>query len=253
MDAISRGAWFPTNEPIHFDVTGHLRNGQHRLTAIANSGHVLQQLVVRGATEEEIDSIDTGTRRLPGDVLALRHFVADGDTAATALKMLYSVEHGWLPVQGGRNHLKDKNKGMNNHEVGRYFTFHPEIVKSVEYINETPVLRKLLGSRGTMAFCHYSITQKCKSVNSNAGYDFFHALERDIYKDFDDPVYRLRERLTRAKSATPQSKDKLSVTAAAALIIKAWNLWITGRSITRLAWRTNGIIPEAFPTPLAPK
>lgn len=248
--AITTGEWFPTIEPIHFDIGGHLRNGQHRLTAIEQTGATLEMLVVRGATEDEIDAIDTGNRRIPGDVLSLRHGVADGDTTAAALKFLFNYEHGWMPAGSGRSML-------NNHDMGVYFTEHPAIVKSVQYVNETPSLRKL-GSKGTMAFCHYLITQATYRVDIDAGREdrgdkFFHCLEREIYDGNNDPIYRLRERLYRAKNSYGSGKERLTVADVAALIIKAWNMWVTGKTITRLAWRNYGDNPEPFPKPLSPK
>ena len=244
--AMNKGEWFATVEPIHFDTTGHLRNGQHRLTAIEVTGKTAEFMVVRGATEDEIDAIDTGNRRLPGDILSLRHGVADGDTAATALKHLYNIERGWAPSMGGRSN------GMNNHEIGKVFSKHPDIVESVAYVNETPSIRKL-APKGTMAFCHYIITQKAELAYSDRAIEFFRCLERDIYQSNNDPILRLRERLHRAKNSFGANKERLTVAEMSALIIKAWNLWVTGKPITRLSWRNFGEKPEAFPTPLAPK
>jgi len=243
--AITTGEWFPTIEPIHFDALGHLRNGQHRLTAVEQTGATLEMLVVRGATEDEIDAIDTGNRRIPGDILSLRYGVADGDTSATALKFLFNYEHGWMPAGSGRSML-------NNHDMGLYFNEHPDIVKSVQYVNETPSLRKL-GSKATMAFCHYLITQASYAVTSNRCADFFHCLEREIYDGNNDPIFRLRERLYRAKISFGANKERLTAADVAALIIKAWNMWITGKTVTRLSWRNHGDNPEPFPKPLSPK
>ena len=251
--AMESGKFFATIEPIHFDVMGHLRNGQHRMTAVIKSGKTVEMLVVRGATEDEIDAIDTGNRRLPGDVLALRHGVADGDTAATALKHLWNYELGRAPTGGGNNKA---GVGMNNHEMGQYFLKHPKIIDSVAYVNETPSLKRMT-ARGTMAFCHYAIMGKCKEgIATELAETFFHNLARDIYTGNTDPIYRLRERLQKAKDAPvngPNKKDKLNITETCALIFKAWNFWIAGKETTRLSWRIGGDIPEDFPRPKSPR
>lgn len=36
----------------------------------------------------------------------------------------------------------------------------------------------------------------------------------------------------------------------AALVVKAWNAYRTGRPVTNLRWRSGGSSPEAFPTAL---
>ena len=251
--AMESGQFFATIEPIHFDVIGKLRNGQHRMNAIIKSGKTVEMLVVRGATEDEIDAIDTGNRRLPGDALALRHGVADGDTAATALKHMWNLERGQMPQGGG---IGKAGMGMNNHEMGQYFLKHPDVVHSVSRINESPSLKRL-AAKGTMAFCHYAITRKCKAgIATELAETFFLNLERDVYTGNSDPIFRLRERLQKAKNAPvngPNKKDKLSITEMCALIFKAWNFWIAGKETTRLSWRVGGYLPEEFPLPKSPR
>ncbi len=248
--AMESDKFFSSIEPIHFDIHGKLRNGQHRMTAVIQSGKTVEMMVVRGASEDEIDAIDTGNRRNPGDLLALRHGVPDGDTAATALKHMWNMERGVRPQGGG---IGRAGRGLNNHEMGQYFLQHPNMVNSVAYINETPSLKRM-ASKGTMAFCHYAITNRCPDWAIELAETFWHNLARDIYHGNTDPIYRLRERLQKAKVAGIQNKkDRLNTTETCALIFKAWNFWIAGKDTTRLAWRIGGDIPEDFPKPNAPK
>jgi hypothetical protein len=241
--AIKTDSWFPTIEPIHFDSQGRLRNGQHRMWAILESGRTLEFLIVRGATEEEIDAIDTGTKRSPGDVITLRHGTPDGDVAATVLKLLWMMEEGYLPGGGG---LTGRSAhAPTNHQMAQYFLQHPKLLTSIQYVNQTPAIRTM-GPKGTMTFCHYLITH----AGGAQADEFWNCLAMAIYGHNNDPILRLRERLTKSKNAGTQNKrDKLTVTEMSALIIKGWNFWISNTPVQVLRWTRFGDKPEAFPVP----
>ena len=57
------GRHVPTHQGIAFDMAGNLVDGQHRLTAIAESGVGVRLLVTRGLGHEAFDVIDTGRVR----------------------------------------------------------------------------------------------------------------------------------------------------------------------------------------------
>lgn len=246
VGAIKGNSWFPTIEPIHFDEAGALRNGQHRMWAIVETGKTLDVLVVRGATEEEIDAIDTGSPRLTGDVLTLRHGMAEGDVVATVLKHLWSLNQGGIPTGGGGG-LRRRG-APNNHQMAQYYLEHPHLLASVRYVNETPAIRKM-AAKGTMALCHYLITQ----AGGDRAHEFWRCLAMAIYASNNDPVYRLRERLTRAKNASARrggaKADRLDVTETSALIIKSWNNWINNNDVQLLRWQRFGDHAEIYPVP----
>lgn len=69
--AILRGEWKCTHQPIAIDTAGVLLDGQHRLTAILGSGVPCECLVAFDAERETFDCIDIGAKRSLGDVLNL--------------------------------------------------------------------------------------------------------------------------------------------------------------------------------------
>ena len=243
-NAIQNGDWHSMIEPIHFDSAGRLRNGQHRLTAIADSGRTVTVMVIRGATEDTIDSIDTGSRRTPGDLLKFRYDLADADTTAIVLKYLWQMKGIDGPPHPRSSGGSDAR--FNNHVLGEYFLEHPGVESAVAYINAEPSLRKL-GSKAIMAFCYYHIlTNGGERAN-----DYFRCLDKEIFDGKGDPARHLVDRLRRAKSTghSGNKKDRLNVTEVAALTIKAWNLWVAGRSTGSLRWKLYGEKPEKFPFP----
>jgi hypothetical protein len=69
--AIKRGEWKVTHQGIAFDVTGALRDGQHRLSAIVLSGKAVQIMVTRDLEEECKLVMDRGVIRTNADLTGL--------------------------------------------------------------------------------------------------------------------------------------------------------------------------------------
>jgi hypothetical protein len=73
--SMKAGQWQMNGQTIVFEENGRLADGQHRLLAIIESGVSLKFLVVRGAENESMKSIDTGRNRSGGDVLHMMGIV----------------------------------------------------------------------------------------------------------------------------------------------------------------------------------
>lgn len=69
--AILRGEWKLNGETIIFGASGTLLTGQHRLRACALSGVSIKSWVVRGVDDSAFDTVDQGTKKTNGDVLAI--------------------------------------------------------------------------------------------------------------------------------------------------------------------------------------
>ena len=115
------GKFFSNVAPLHFDTEGRLRNGQHRMWMVIESGRPQEFMVIRNASEEEIDALDIGKRRTGGDVLVLDGY-ENGTLLAGALVNLWMYEHGINPGYS-RSFFNTKNApGMTNHMMREYAT-----------------------------------------------------------------------------------------------------------------------------------
>jgi hypothetical protein len=65
------GRWRRTGEPIIFDESGQLVDGQHRMWAVIESGCTIDMLVVRGVPMDAIHNIDTGKPRSTAQVMQI--------------------------------------------------------------------------------------------------------------------------------------------------------------------------------------
>ncbi len=237
------GEFFNTVAPIHFDDQGRLRNGQHRMWMVVESGVSQEFLVIRGLSEAEIDALDTGARRTGGDALTLDGN-PHGKALAAALHNLWNYEHGYFPgftVDKARSGIVP----LNNHMMREFASRRPNVSVSTAYVVGQPSLRRLM-PQSLAVFCHYVICE----ANSTQGPEFFRRLILGMYDGEKDPIYHLRTRLE--KHATGIKRvDKLSRAEIAALTIKAWNAWVQGRPVQVLRWLHGGNKAEAFPRPVA--
>ena len=221
------GKFFSNVAPLHFDTAGRLRNGQHRMWMVIESNRPQEFMVIRNASEEEIDALDIGKRRSGGDVLHLDGY-ENGTLLAGALVNLWMYEHSINPGYS-RSFYNTKNApGMTNHMMREYATLNPGMGDSVAYMKQTPSVR-LLGPPNILAFCHY-ITLKA----SPQGQVFWDSLANQVFWGQSDPAFRIHERLSRAKAG--QRQNRLVPTEVAALVIKAWNFWVQGKAIQQLRW-----------------
>lgn len=68
-----RGEWVTNGDTIRFDTGGQLRDGQHRLRMVKQTGIPIEVVVVRDIDPAVFKTIDTGKHRSLGDVLFIDH------------------------------------------------------------------------------------------------------------------------------------------------------------------------------------
>lgn len=68
-DLMTRKKWGLSQDAIVVDIDGHLRNGQHRLQAIVDTGMAQYLVVLRGVSPEIDKNCDMGKRRTVKDLL----------------------------------------------------------------------------------------------------------------------------------------------------------------------------------------
>ena len=104
-NVMTRGLWQLTNQGLAFDSEGWLVDGQHRLASIIRSSVTVQMLVARNVSHEvAIQAIDSGSKRTPGQRLAMMG-EANGNSRASICRyvsILLSEEKAshetWNPI-----------------------------------------------------------------------------------------------------------------------------------------------------------
>lgn len=227
------GAWAEDGQSIKFSVTDTLLDGQHRLTAIAQAGVTVRMLVVTGLPDATQDTMDTGAKRVLGDVLKLR-----GEQYSITLAAILLRVYQWK--QGYRKNLKSAGAARPTHrQLLAVLDEHPELRRSAEIADRVRKAGRLTGS--TAGLCHWLFN----SIDYSDCSFFFARFGDGVALTGDDPIYVLR-RVVDNFSLEKQRPDDAYVTA---LVIKSWNAFREGRSIQVLSFRAGGSSPEQFPEP----
>lgn len=245
------GRWRETHQGMAFmgyidDGTGIFADGGQRCRAIIAASTIGAKLgdvelppnpeiafwftVTEGMTQEEIDAVDIGKRRTPGDFAQMAGW-AFKNAAASAARLCYLYENvPWSP------------------EAWRKHPVTPGMIK--KYLRENPGLREaiLQGSRVSKqmiissAIAGYHLGVK-EDVSEELLSEFIDHLQSGANMDKGNPILTLREMLrkTNAKRRKWTREEQL------ALFIKAFNKWVTDTEVSMLSFKTIGPTPDFFP------
>lgn len=230
-EAMLRGEWNP-HSTITFAEDGTLLDGQHRAAAVVKSGVPIQAIVVRGAAMEAQETIDTGSRRTFGALLAIRG-VKNAHNVASAVKILWRIETGNMRAHGT----------ATNRQLLDVMDRHPGVADHASFPGQKNLGAIGVGmSRPLSAALRYSFC----AIDDEDGRAFFDALASGEGLMHGSPILALRQRMESAAARNPLAKP--STTVIAAWTIKAWNAWREGREVAQIKWTVGGASPEAFPT-----
>jgi hypothetical protein len=206
-ELISQGKWKPNGESIKFALSGDLIDGQHRLAACVKSGLPFTTYVIRGLSPSVFDTLDTGKVRSTIDMLEIMK-VENASYVGKALRLLFYWERG------------DWNHNAPKSDVIATFRKHPCITQSAKTIQQFTRKHGRVFGASAAVMGHY-LFSKVDPVKADA---FFQSLYDGIGLDQDSPIYGLRERVFRMKTASTSIREVPQVV----LMIKAWNYYYTG-------------------------
>lgn len=208
--SMRNGEWMFNGQPICFDSSGNLNNGQHRLSACVDSGVPFETMVVRGLPKESFRTMDVGKKRNMGDNLA-----ASGEThyalLAGTLRIVMCIRKGVLT-----------NAGFPDDELWSLLESEPEIRRSAAFACGSRAKERLWPS--VVGALHYEFSLRDKALCEW----FFDKLGEGENLTREDVMYQLREKLA------INSSRKFGRDARLALAIKSWNYLRRGIKRRRL-------------------
>lgn len=227
---MKRGAWLFAPNPIMFSDKGRLMDGQHRLSAIVESGCAVEAVVAFGVFDEVFGKIDTGRRRTAGDVFAING-VPNYSGMASATKWLYLYNNGLSAGTGGSAGHAASN--LTNADLYEYYLQLADLQKSRVVLDWWG--RNSLPNPTVALAAHYI----CAGKNRAEADAFFEAVANGIgFTSKSDPAYKLREKLTRSNG------EKVIPRNVFAYIIQAWNAMRQHRKTARFDF-DGGPLPRA--------
>lgn len=231
--ALNNGEWRFNGDAIRVASDGTLLDGQHRLTAVVETGVAIDTLLVTGLPNETQLTVDTGKKRNFGDVLSMRGVQNAAIAAAiTRRALIYSL-------YGARVAYSPAGPTLSNVELLDLYETHKSRIDRAATIAQrmytpTRVPASLLGL----------LALEFDSIDVDDANYFWARLYDGAGLDADHPILTLRHSLERIN-------NEVNTTATqeyrAAIIIKAWNFYRKGRSAKRLQYRPGGATPETFP------
>jgi hypothetical protein len=211
-----------------FDWDGDLRDAQHRLTAIKETGVKVQMDVTLGVDPDSFPAMDTGLRRSAAQFLDLDGIKYAGSIAAVA-RFQYRIDNnGALPddelvYRLGRELADDVMR------------------RALVAASKLRSKKKVILSSAALAYrLIASEAKRALSVD-----EFWDRLVKGDELKTSSPVYKLREHFDKERDIKGRKIHQyLTQAQHAAWIIRAWNSWSAGQTAMDFKWPDpNGLPP----------
>lgn len=228
---IVAGDWRWNGEAIKFDDEGALLDGQHRLAAIIEADLPVKMLVVRGLPHSTQETMDTGVKRRFNDVLRLR-----GEASANALAAIVNAVTGYQHF-GGKAFSKRTN---TNAELSKTLEVYPWLRQATEVADRARRHSAIFGSVAGLAYWVFAL------IDEEDARFFFDRLSSEEGHHEGEPIFVLRRSLASAAERS-NARAAMSREYQLAIVIKAWNAYRMGETISLLRFKSGGAKPETFP------
>lgn len=233
------GAWLTDGSPIRFDWNGILMDGQHRCEAVIESGVTVRALVLRGLAPETREVMDTGTKRTPADALGFAGFDRDKNVAAAVARIAIARENGAI-----RTALSSNPDNITNTETVNWCREHEEVFHSISLARRTT---KNIGIQASpWAYCLW-VLQQIDGPSATEFADSMHEFRGLTGKG--DPRAAM---LTTFRNAQLGRRRVPSAAETIYIVFRAWNAWVSGKSLTVIIPRDGTGKGNEIPKPVAP-
>ena len=225
------GSWVFVGDPIRIASDGTLLDGQHRLTAVCESGTSQRFVVIKGLRRDDQDVMDRGRKRTVGDILKI-HGESNHNILAASLRYVWAMEQNL----GFGNEIS--NNPPTTPQILSVLDRHPGIRESVQ--PAITVHRYVKIEPSVLTFRHYQFGM----IDQDDRDDFYRRLREQDFNGSQDPVSQLYCRIM--EDAANKQKRFHQITRHA-LLVKAWNYYRRGTNVKFLRWSQGGSRPEQFP------
>jgi hypothetical protein len=224
------GNWRVGGSTIDFDSEGHLLNGQHRLHACVLADMEFTTVVARDVPVGSQLTMDVGFRRQLCDVLTWR-----GEVNTVTLASCINV--GWRWQRGLM---------LANNTV-------PTFDQGLQWLDRNPNIREYVrGCKGSELGIPGSVLATFVHQVSLISYEDALGFRQSLLDGSGllegDPILALRNWILNQVINRSRVGRKPDQVMYLALLIKTWNMWISGRKVQNLVWRRGGTQKETFPT-----
>lgn len=233
-NVVATGNFELTGDTVKFDTDGALLDGQHRLTACAQSPSGLITHMVFGLPPKIFDVLDQGSKRTAADALALEGF-GNSFILAGALNFVKKYETGSKITEGGGS---GKALGISPREaISLLNGDYADIAKWTKYAERIQKTFKYPPS--LICGILYLASRQASEKRVREFAEAWLAGDRGgVNKNFDELARRLH-------AIRSSNNGHVSRGMLAALMVITWNYWNAGLPLTAraLSWSRSSKFP----------
>lgn len=226
---MKEGLWELTGEPLIFS-SGKLLDGQHRLSALIQANVEIYFLCVFNINEDTFKVMNTGKSRSASeifDISGIKNYV----NVSSGIRKYFALKLKLTPSRGiSNNPVSLVENNLTAKELLDFYYEHELFIselgtRTIPMYHNSRIL-KISEILGYILYLYFEKKYDIKRI-----YNFFEPLTtgRDIN---NNAIYLLRKKLIEEKT----NMKKLPGVIKNALIIKAWNAFITGRELRILKY-----------------
>lgn len=213
-----------TPEGLIFDTEGYIISAQHRLKAQANAGMTLQWRIFVDESRDIAPYLEQARRRSAGDLIRVKYRTQLG-AGARHLAALSDGDRWGLP----------RYNAITVPEVWETFQAWPELSWHIVDVSGIQI------GTGIPAGQHLAVmAQAARTEHRDLIPDWLTIVRTGVGLQAGDPQLHLRNRFRNGLTTTGQGNKR---DATYALIVKAWNAYVTGESLTVLRFMASEPLP----------
>ncbi|MBS2531985.1 hypothetical protein KGQ20_04300 [Catenulispora sp. NF23] len=225
--------WDVNGETIKICADGRLIDGQHRLEAIEITGIAAVCLLVTGLPIEAQKTTDIGARRSYADTLRWED-VKNGDAVSAIVRRITLWNAGYRAKNGRYKPTEP--------EMSATFAAVPGIIEAADFGVTHATGAGIPPAQ--LGFAYWLLAR----IDAAPANWFMQRIADGAGLQLGHPALVFRDRLRREREAL-RGRGSLSADLILALLIKAWNCYRAGDTITKLQLPTGGLTAETFPIP----
>lgn len=237
---MTNGSWRLTGQPVQFSRSGRLLDGQNRLMACINDGVPFQTFVCVGLDDDAMIAIDKGAPRSFADDLMILGY-SNANRLAAAVSAIYRY---MLTDDIGALASQTQRLSMSSDEGFEVLRGHPGIESTMGELGRREKLSKVAPMSVMDSFAYV-----VGRVHHDDMAYFFDRIGNPVGLKEGSPILALisASESDRIKRQRIGVRGGLNSRYKVALLTKAWNAYMKGRTVSKLSYRAGGARPEDFP------
>jgi hypothetical protein len=229
IDEMKEGRWMFNGDTISIDRDGNLLNGQHRLTAVVQSGVTIDGLIVEGLDPEAFTTMDIGRRRTGADALIIAEDAKNATCCSAACTHIISYKEA---VERNAPYRRVVRNGPVRHDqIIDTYNAYPRLYEYIRHGARQETTIKFIPLS-----MYAAIRLMMDEIDEKASADFWDKFETGANLGKSNPINALRSRFIGHMSQN--AGRKMDRNLSFNLVCRAWNLWRSGKQASKLNLET---------------